>query len=212
MDIEQRIAQFEKMAREDADNDMAWFSLGGAYNAAGRFLDAANAYQTCTKLNKDMSKAYQLGGAAYLAARQDDKARTMLLEGYRVASERGDMMPRNAIGELLKQMGVEPPKVEAKTTPAPASTGGFIDQRTGQPGHQMARAPFKGPVGQWIYENISKESFDEWIGQGTKVINELRLDLSRDEDEKTYDAHMREFLGIDDELLAELEGEGTGHR
>jgi hypothetical protein len=32
------------------------------------------------------------------------------------------------------------------------------------------------------------------------VINELRLDLSRDQDQETYDLHMREFLGIDDEL------------
>ena len=71
----------------------------------------------------------------------------------------------------------------------------------------MPRPPFKGPIGQWIHANISKESFDEWIGQGTKVINELRLDLSRDADGDTYDAHMREYLGIDDAMYEELTGE-----
>jgi Fe-S cluster biosynthesis and repair protein YggX len=71
----------------------------------------------------------------------------------------------------------------------------------------MARPPFKGAIGQWIYENISKETFvGGWVPQGTKVINELRLDLSREEDEKVYDRHMREYLGIDDELYEKLTG------
>jgi Fe-S cluster biosynthesis and repair protein YggX len=70
----------------------------------------------------------------------------------------------------------------------------------------MSRPPFKGPVGDWIGANISKETFEDWVAQGTKVINELRLDLSRDEDEAVYDAHMREFLGIDDELYERLTG------
>ena len=70
----------------------------------------------------------------------------------------------------------------------------------------MAAPPFRGPVGQWIFEHISAETFREWIGQGTKVINELRLDLSRDQDAETYDRYMREYLGIDDELLAQLRG------
>jgi hypothetical protein len=38
------------------------------------------------------------------------------------------------------------------------------------------------------------------------VINELRLDLSRDQDEATYDAHMREFLGMDDIMYEEITG------
>ena len=40
--------------------------------------------------------------------------------------------------------------------------------------------------------------------QGTKVINEMRLDLSRDEDSETYDRQMREYLGIDDALLEQI--------
>jgi len=36
------------------------------------------------------------------------------------------------------------------------------------------------------------------------VINELRLDLSKDDDEAVYDQHMREFLGIDEELYGKL--------
>ncbi|MEN0021398.1 MAG: Fe(2+)-trafficking protein, partial [Planctomycetota bacterium] len=54
------------------------------------------------------------------------------------------------------------------------------------------------------YHNVSSQTWDEWIGQGTKVINELRLDLSRDEDAEAYDRYMREFLEIDDELHAKI--------
>jgi len=92
------------------------------------------------------------------------------------------------------------------TQPASTGDGSFVCGRTGRPGNKLAKPPFKGPLGQWICENISAETWDQWIRQGTKVINELRLDLSRDEDAATYDRHMREYLGVDDELLAKLTG------
>ena len=50
--------------------------------------------------------------------------------------------------------------------------------------------------------------WQEWIDQGTKVINELRLDFSRDEDQDAFDMHMCEFLGIDAALRAELMEKG----
>ncbi|MFK7759751.1 MAG: hypothetical protein AB8C13_07390, partial [Phycisphaerales bacterium] len=44
----------------------------------------------------------------------------------------------------------------------------------------------------------------EWIAMGTKVINELRLDLSRDDHDAAYDYAMRLYLGIDDELFRKV--------
>lgn len=206
MDIAQRIAQFENMCREDPDNDMAHFSLGGAYNQAGRFDEAARSYLRCLELNPAMSKAYQLAGAALMACGRTDEAATTLKKGYVEASDRGDLMPRNAIAELLEQLGEEVPRVRARTPQEVHGEGAFICTRTGRPGTKMARPPFRGPVGAWIHEHITKETFDAWIAQGTKVINELRLDLSRDEDADVYDRHMLEYLGIDDALLAEIKG------
>jgi len=206
MDLNQRIAQFETMVRPGADptNDMAWFSLGGAYAQAGRHLDAANAYVRCYTLNPSMSKAYQLGGKAYMDAGKRDEAVEVLREGFKVAGSRGDRMPMKAMGDLLTELGETPPVVEAPVQEA-GGGGTFVCRRTGKPGNQLARAPFKGPVGAWIHANIARETFEEWIRQGTKVINEMRLDLSRDDDAATYDRHMREYLGIDDALLADLE-------
>ena len=210
MDIQQRIAQFENMVRDEADpnNDMAWFMLGGAYGQAGRHADSARAYMRCVQINPGMSKAFQLAGQAFITAGDKDAAAEVLTQGYKSAAGRGDRMPMKAMGDLLTKLGRPVPEVAgAAKASAPAAVGGFICQRTGRPGTKLARPPFKGPIGEWIAANIAKETFDEWIAQGTKVINELRLDLSRDEDEAVYDSHMREYLGIDDALYEQL----TGH-
>ena len=66
----------------------------------------------------------------------------------------------------------------------------------------MTSSPMRGPVGDWIFENISAETWKDWIGQGTKVINEMRLDFSRDRDQEIYDQQMREYLGIDEAVIA----------
>lgn len=199
MDLDARIAQFENMAQADAENDMAHFSLGAAYAQAGRTADAAESFIRCYSLNPAMSKAYQLAAENLLAAGENDRAVAVATEGYEAAASRGDLMPRDAMGKLLESLGAPVPTVETKA-PDPKITGGFVCARTGQPGNQLDKPPFKGPLGEWIRENISAETWRSWIGQGTKVINELRLDLSQDEDAATYDQHMREFLGVDEEM------------
>lgn len=205
--LDDRISQFEKMAREDPDNDMAHFSLGNAYLQAKRSAEAARSLQKCLELNPDMSKAYQLAGQAMIDAGWADQAVAVLTKGYEVAASKGDRMPMQAMADLLKSIGREPPKIQAVTTAsadAPGST--FVCKRTGRAGTQLSKPPFRGPVGQWIYENISAQTWQTWIGQGTKVINELRLDFSRDQDQEAYDQHMREFLGIDNDLYAQITG------
>lgn len=207
MDLEERIARFEALVVEDPENDMAYFSLGGAYNQAGQYEKAASAYLRCTELNPSMSKAYQLAGAALMAAQDTGRAAEVLAEGYAVAAERGDFMPQKAMGELLEKLGAPVPEVTAKPAGAPVGAGGFICRKTGRPGTKMDGPPFRGPVGEWIAANISRETFhDVWLPTGTKVINELRLDLTRDADGEVYDHAMRAFLGIDSAMYRELTG------
>ncbi|MDY7108223.1 MAG: Fe(2+)-trafficking protein [Planctomycetota bacterium] len=208
-DLEERIARFENMAQADPDNDMAHFSLANAYLQAERFAEAATSFQRCLELNADMSKAYQLAGEAMIKAGWTDQAARTLEAGYRVAAGKGDLMPKNAIVELLASIGREPPELPAEVEDRArqaAEGGAFVCARTGRPGTQLPDPPMRGPVGQWIYENISAETWRDWLGQGTKVINELRLDLSREADQKVYDEHMCEYLGIDPALQKELTG------
>ncbi len=204
-----RIAQFEKMASADPTNDMAHFSLGNAYLQAGRAAEAATSMERCVAINPDMSKAFQLGGKAMIEAGWADKAVVFLERGYVVAASKGDRMPQTAIAELLRAIGREPPKLAKEVDEAAERlrvSGAFLCRRSGRPGSKLEKPPFRGPVGQWIFDNISAETWAEWIGQGTKVINELRLDFSRDRDQEIYDSHMREFLGIDAETLKSIDG------
>ena len=205
--LEQRIAQFENMTAADPDNDMAYFSLGNAYLQAGRAAEASQAFEKTTELNPEMSKAFQMAGEAMVKAGWEDRAVAMLETGWRVAATRGDLMVRDAISDQLVAIGRDVPELDEsgqKEAEEFAASGSFVCHRTGRAGTQLEHPPFKGPVGAWIQANISSETWNDWIGQGTKVINELRLDFSREEDQESYDRHMREFLGIDDDLLNEL--------
>lgn len=212
-DLDDRIARFEHMARADPENEMAHFSLGSAYLQAGRAAEAATAFQRCTAINPDMSKAWQMAGEALIKAGWTDKAVEVLTKGYEIAAGKGDRMPQQAMADLLRSIGREPPPPRPpRATESKAGAGGFVCRRTGRKGTQLPRPPFRGPIGQWIYENIAAETWQGWIGQGTKVINELRLDFSRDEDQQTYDRYMCEYPGIDDALKMRLLGEQANTR
>jgi Fe-S cluster biosynthesis and repair protein YggX len=214
MDITARIAQFENMTQADPTNEMAHFSLGRAYAEAGRAADAARSFLRCVELVPDMSKAYQLAGEQLIKAGDTTKAAAVLTQGYIVAAGKGDFMPKTAMGTLLKQINVEVPEVassksEPTATPIDDGTGAVPEgmmrcRRTGKLGTPMKQRPFRGPEGEWIFRNITQETWTAWIGQGTKVINEMRLDLSRDKDLETYDQHMREYLGIDETVQGEI--------
>jgi Fe-S cluster biosynthesis and repair protein YggX len=195
--LDERIARFENMAAADPDNDMAHFSLGSAYLQAGRAAEAAASFEKCLAINAEMSKAYQLAGQAMMEAGWEDRAVRILQKGYEVAASKGDTLPRDGIAQLLERLGRPVPKVEAAAA-APGSGPAFVCKRTGRPGTRLPGPPMRGPVGQWIADNISQETWRAWIAQGTKVINELRLDLSREEDQRVFDEHMFEFLGIEE--------------
>lgn len=198
MDTNARIAQFENMAQADPDNEMAHYSLASAYMQAGRFVEAADSFLRCLALAPGMSKAYQLAGECFVKAGATEKAAQVLTEGYTTAAQRGDLMPKDAMAQMLRSLGKPVPETEE--APKPAATVS-LGRGAGTP---MEHPPFKGRLGAWIGANISKEKWNAWIGQGTKVINELRLDLSQERDGEVYDQHMREFLGVDEELYAKI--------
>lgn len=205
MSTPERIAQFEKMTAADPTNEMAHFSLGNAYLQAGRHAEAAKSLEKVIELSPEMSKAYQLCGQAMIGAGWADKSVDILNRGYTAAAERGDRMVEQAIGQLLVSIGRTPPTVTRAVNAAAEalrSSGTFVCRRTGRPGTRMTSSPMRGPVGDWIFENISAETWKDWIGQGTKVINEMRLDFSRDRDQEIYDQQMREYLGIDEAVIA----------
>ena len=125
--------------------------------------------------------------------------------GWDLIIKGGTIIDGTGLPGFQADLGIRDGRIERIGRVAP--DGSFICRKTGRPGNQMDRPPFKGALGEWIHQNISQETFQLWIAQGTKVINELRLDLSQDKDSDTYDAHMREFLGVDDAMYEEITGE-----
>ncbi len=198
MDLNERVQQFRTMAEADPDNEMAHYSLGNACLQLGEAADAASSFMRAIEINPEMSKAYQMAGQAYMTADQTDDAITVLANGYTKAVSRGDLMVRDSIASMLKMLDAPLPET---TAPAVAQEdfpeGTFVCSVSGRPGEQLEKPPFRGALGEKIYECISKETWHMWIGQGTKVINELRLDLSREDHQIMYDQNMVEFLGLE---------------
>ncbi|MBT4531054.1 MAG: hypothetical protein HOC27_07590, partial [Phycisphaerae bacterium] len=65
----------------------------------------------------------------------------------------------------------------------------------------LEEPPLPGAIGNWILEHVDFDLWNVWIGQGTKVINELHLDFSREEDQQSYEDYMIEFLGVPNEIV-----------
>lgn len=61
------------------------------------------------------------------------------------------------------------------------------------------RAPYPGPLGQRIYDNISKEAWQLWLSHQTMLINEYRLSM--------LDPKARQFLAVEMEKF--LFGDGS---
>jgi Fe-S cluster biosynthesis and repair protein YggX len=186
-DIQDKIDRFENMAMADPTNDMAHFSLGSAYLDAERFADAVKSFEACIELNSEMTRAMELGGSALMQLGNKEEAKVMLIKGYEQAASRGEMRVKDGIAAVLEGAGLDIPKVEKVATTSS--------------GKALEGPPLPGATGQWIFENVDAVQWDAWIGQGTKVINELRLDFSRVEDQKSYEEYMAEFLAIPKEIL-----------
>ncbi len=207
--IDARIAQWQRMAAE-APDDMAFFSLGEAYRAADRHEDAAGAYEKALEHNEGMSRALQHLGESQLKLGKTDEATATFTRGYAVAAGRGDVMPMRAMEERLKRLDAPIPEVESaaeKAAALQAESGGkmVLDKRTGQPQPRLDGAPMRGPIGAYILEHFGQVTWTQWIGQGTKVINELRLDFSNPEHQDTYEQQMLEWLGVTAEDLKTVE-------
>jgi len=191
-----RIEQFRKMAGDDPKNELAHFSLGRALLDANQPAEAAKSLQRVIALNPNLSKAYQLLAQAQLAQNQKDLATETLRNGATKAHQRGDLMPKSEMLRMLLDLGVTMPELESKQEAVSLGEGQVQCSRCGQVKPKMANAPFSNAQGKLIHNNVCGDCWREWIGMGTKVINELRLPLSDPQAQRVFDQHMLEFLNL----------------
>lgn len=55
-------------------------------------------------------------------------------------------------------------------------------------------APYPGELGQRIYENVSKEAWQQWLAHQTILINEYRLTPIEPEARKFLETEMEKFF------------------
>jgi Fe-S cluster biosynthesis and repair protein YggX len=195
-DLAARIEQFKKMAEADPNNELGHFSLGRALLEASRFDEAAHSFERALGLNANLSKGYQLLASALLKLDKRDHAIAQLQTGVKVADARGDLMPKNEMIRMLKELGAEIPVSQKAADDRPAGDGEVTCSRCGQIKPKLPKPPFSHEQGRLIFEKVCRDCWKEWIGMGTKVINELRLPLADPQAQKVYDQHMLEFLNL----------------
>ena len=196
-DTASRIEQFRKMANDDPNNELGHFSLGRALLDAGQDDEAVQSFDRALEINANLSKAYQLAAQALLKLNQRDPAIARLTEGVKVADARGDVMPRAEMIRMLQDLAAPVPELaSAKQAAAPIGEGEVKCRRCGKVKPRMPAPPFRNDFGKQIYENVCADCWRDAIGQGTKVINELRLPMNDPQASKVWDQHIREFLNL----------------
>jgi Fe-S cluster biosynthesis and repair protein YggX len=197
--LQERIAQFRKMANDDPENELGHFRLGQLLMEAEQYEEAVQSLRRTLELSPQFSKVYQLLATSLLKLNRQEEAVQVLQQGYTVADERGDNMPRDEMGKMLVQLGRPVPA--SKRAEAPTGAG-FHCQRpgcmVGNRAHQLPKPPMKDELGQRIYETVCADCWNDWLrNYSIKVINELRLDLSTERGQEEYDRYMREYLGLE---------------
>src|SRR5436309_3456816 len=128
--LQERIAQFRKMASDDPENELGHFRLGQLLMEDNQFEQAAKSFEQALKVNPVFSKVYQLLAECQLKLNQKADAIRVLKDGWQMADQRGDKMPRDAMGKMLVELG-EPLPQSTQLAAAAAGSGGFACQRPG---------------------------------------------------------------------------------
>lgn len=198
-DIQGRIQRFRQMAQADPENELGHFSLGRAYLEAKMHDEAIASLKRVIEINPNRGPVYQLLAQAQLAAGRKDDAIGALTQGVKVAAARGEMLARNQMIQMLQQQGAPVPETATMAAAVSAQAvgeGQVLCARCGKANPRLPRPPFRNAQGQLILEKICVPCWKEWLGMGTKVINELRLPMNEPEAQKVYEKHMLEFLGL----------------
>jgi len=61
----------------------------------------------------------------------------------------------------------------------------------------LPNPPFPGKLGEKIQKEISQPAWDSWLIEQTKIINELRLDVTTADNQNLLENKMLEFLFIE---------------
>lgn len=58
----------------------------------------------------------------------------------------------------------------------------------------LDRPPLPGELGQRLFEQVSKDGWQQWREHSKMLVNEYRLDLTRNEHKKVWDTECEKFF------------------
>src|SRR5438552_761723 len=102
--LQERSSQFRKMDNDDPENELGHFRLGQLLQEASQHEEAVASFRRTLQLSPQFSKVYQLLATSLLKLNRQDEAVQVLEQGYAVADERGDNMPRDEMAKMLVQL------------------------------------------------------------------------------------------------------------
>lgn len=70
----------------------------------------------------------------------------------------------------------------------------ILCKKLNQTSEGLKRMPYPGPLGQYIYENISEEAWKQWLKKQTMLINEYRLEVSTPQTRTLLEDEMKKFF------------------
>lgn len=62
----------------------------------------------------------------------------------------------------------------------------------------LTRPPFPNDFGQFLFENVSKEAWDQWLQESVRYINTYRVDLSSREGTEFMVKQLKIWLGVEE--------------
>jgi tetratricopeptide (TPR) repeat protein len=92
-DLENRIAQFQKMANDDPDNELGHYRLGQLYMENKQFEEAVASFNRTLILSPQFSKVFQLLGNSLLSLDKKAEAVTTLQKGSQLLMNEATTCP-----------------------------------------------------------------------------------------------------------------------
>ena len=66
--------------------------------------------------------------------------------------------------------------------------------KLGKEAEGLDKPPFKGPMGEKVFENISKDAWRMWLEHSKMLINEYRLDLTSEQGQHIWMTEMEKYF------------------
>jgi Fe-S cluster biosynthesis and repair protein YggX len=196
-DFSERIERFKFMADADPNNEMGHYNLAKAYIDAGQPAEAIVPLRRAIQINPNFARANHLLARSLVETGSKDEAIGALQAGIQSAHTRGEILPRNEMIEMLKGLGGTVPDLPATQAPQQPGEGEVLCRRCGRIGPKLAKPPFRNDFGRQIHESVCRPCWEEAIRMGTKVINELRLEMTDPRAQRIWDANVKEFLNLE---------------